>query len=143
MNSYRRNPCKQRAEHSGGGNLMADNVTITVSGTLDETATSQTGQIAGNGKLVVDIKDINKTSVSVDYKDEDKLKISLQSLQPISLFADNSLVLSGGISYDALNKTLTGNAGLDITVSKNVAMEFKQDFNKTGNTISGKIEFKF
>jgi hypothetical protein len=122
---------------------MADNVTITVSGTLDETATSQTGQIAGNGKLVVDIKDINKTSVSVDYKDEDKLKISLQSLQPISLFADNSLVLSGGISYDALNKTLTGNAGLDITVSKNVAMEFKQDFNKTGNTISGKIEFKF
>jgi len=122
---------------------MAGTVKVTVNGSVDETATAQTGVLAGSGKLTVDISDMSKTSISVDYKNQDKLKISLQSADKINLNADNSITLSGGIGYDVLNKGLTGNAGINLEVSKDVAMSFDQSFNKSGNTISGKITFSF
>ncbi len=122
---------------------MSGTVTVTVSGTVDETATQHTGVLAGNGMLTVDIKDINKTSIGVDYQDQDKLKVSLQSSETVKLSADDSLMLSGRIGYDVLNKAITGNAGINFEVSKDVKMSFDQSFNKTGNTISGKITFSF
>jgi hypothetical protein len=110
---------------------------------VDETATQHTGVLAGNGTLTVDIKDINKTSIGVDYQDEDRLKVKLQSSETVKLFADESLTLSGGIGYNVLNKTITGNAGINFEVSKDIKMSFDQSFNKSGNAISGKITFSF
>jgi hypothetical protein len=70
----------------------------------------------------------------------------------IKLSTDSSLTPSGGINYDFLNKSITGKVGIDLVVSKDVAttlgstrrgMSFEQSFNKTGNTISGKLVFSF
>jgi|GEM_PF-2493016 hypothetical protein len=122
---------------------MSGSVTVTIKGGVDETATSQTGTLAGTGALSVDIHDISKTTIAVDYKEQDKVKVSLSSEAPIKLDADSSLTLSGGLTYDFLNKSITGKAGIDITVSKDVAMSFEQAFNKSGNTISGKVVFSF
>lgn len=122
---------------------MAGSVTVTVKGSVDETATEQTGALAGTGELSVDIQDISKTSIAVDYKEQDKVKVSVTSEAPIKLDADRSITLSGGINYDFLNKDITGNAGIDFVVSKDVAMSLEQSFNKSGNTISGKLTFTF
>jgi hypothetical protein len=101
---------------------MAGSVTVTINGSFDETATQQTGMIAGSGKLTIDIHDITKTSIAVDYKDEDRLKVSLQSEETLGLFADSSLKISSGVNYDILNKGRTGSAGLDLEISKDVKM---------------------
>jgi hypothetical protein len=122
---------------------MSGSVTVTVKGSVDETATTQTGTLAGTGELSVDIKDITKTSIAVDYKEQDKVKVSVTSEAPIKLDTDSSITLSGGLGYDIFNKDITGKAGIDFVVSKDVAMSFEQSFNKTGNTISGKITFSF
>jgi hypothetical protein len=122
---------------------MSGSVTVTVKGSVDETATSQTGTLAGTGALTVDIHDITKTSIAVDYKEQDKVKVSVTSEAPIKLSTESSITPSGGINYDFLNKSITGKAGIDFVVSKEVAMSFEQSFNKTGNTISGKITFSF
>jgi hypothetical protein len=122
---------------------MAGSVTVTVKGSVDETATSQTGTLAGTGTLSVDIHDITQTSIAVDYKEQDKVKVSVTSEAPIKLNTASTITPSGGIDYDFLNKSITGKAGIDFVVSKEVAMSFEQSFNKTGNTISGKLVFSF
>jgi hypothetical protein len=122
---------------------MSGSVQVTIKGSVDETATQQTGTLAGTGALSVDIKDITKTSVSVDYKEQDKVKVSVTSEAPIKLTTDSSITPSGGINYDFLNQSITGKVGIDLVVSKEVAMSFEQSFNKSGNTISGKLVFSF
>ncbi len=122
---------------------MAGSVTVTVKGSVDETTTTQTGSLAGTGDLSINIDDITKAALSVDYKEQDKVKISLSSSESIKLDADKSLTLSGGLNYDLFNKSITGKGGIDFVVSKEVAMSVEQSFNKTGNTISGKITFSF
>jgi hypothetical protein len=80
---------------------MSGSVQVTIKGdasaypkgcSVDETATSQTGTLAGDasasskegsGALCVDIKDITKTSIAVDYKEQDKVKVSVTSEAPM------------------------------------------------------------
>jgi hypothetical protein len=122
---------------------MSGSVQVTIKGSVDETATQQTGTLAGAGALCLEIKDVTKSTLAVDYKEQDKVKVSVTSEAPIRLSADASITPSGGIDYDVLNKSITGTAGVDLVVSKEVAMSFEQQFNKSGNTISGKITFSF
>jgi hypothetical protein len=71
---------------------MSGSVQVTIKGSVDETATQQTGDasasskegtLAGTGALSVDIKDISKTSIAVDYKEQDKVKVSVTSEAPM------------------------------------------------------------
>ena len=55
---------------------MSGSVTVTIKSSVDETATRQTGTLAGTGALSVDIKDITKTSIAVNFKEQNKVKIS-------------------------------------------------------------------
>jgi hypothetical protein len=74
-----------------------------------------------------------QTTLTVDDKDDDKVNLILKSTDSIKLNTDQSLKLKGQFDYGFLNKDISGNFGLEVVVSKQVAMEFGQKFGKKGN----------
>jgi hypothetical protein len=89
------------------------------------------------------VHDVTKTSLTVDYKDDDNVKLILKSTDSIKLNADQSLKLKGQFDYGFLNNDINGNFGLEFVVSKQVAMEFGQKFGKKDTATSVQFTFKF
>jgi hypothetical protein len=121
---------------------MSDDVKLTLEGTINESAVKKTGTLEGNGKITIDVPDVTKTSVTVDYKDDDKVKLILKSTGSIKLNADQSLKLKGQFDYGFLNTDINGNFGLEFVVSKQVAMEFGQKFGRKNTETSVQFTFK-
>jgi hypothetical protein len=124
------------------GKTMSDDVKITISGNVSGYQ-EKTATLAGSGKLLIEIPDITKSSVSVDYKEEDKLKLSLESIESLKFTADQSLKFTGDVGYDFFKKTVDGKIGIDFDMSKNVAMTFGQEFGKKDGTTSASITLCF
>jgi hypothetical protein len=122
---------------------MSNDVKLTLEGTVDESAVKKTGSLEGNGTVTINVPDVTKTSLIVDYKDDDKVKVILKSTGSIKLNTDQGIKLKGQFDYGFLNKDISGNFGMEFVVSKQVAMEFGQAFGKTGDETSVKLTFKF
>jgi hypothetical protein len=121
---------------------MSDDVKLTLEGTINESAVKKTGTLEGKGTITIDVPDVTKTSLAVDYKDDDKVKLTLKSTGPIKLNADKSLKLKGQFDYGFLNNDINGNFGLEFVVSKKVAMEFGQKFGEKKTETSVQFTFK-
>lgn len=122
---------------------MSKDVKLTLEGTINESAVKKTGTLEGNGTVTIDVPDVTKTSLTVDYKDDDKVKLVLKSTESIKLNIDQSIKLKGQFDNEFLNKEISGNFGLEFIVSKRVAMEFGQAFGKNDDATSVKFTFKF
>jgi hypothetical protein len=121
---------------------MSDDVKLTLEGTINESAVKKTGSLEGNGTITIDVPDVTKTSLTVDYKDDDKVKLILKSTGSIKLNTDQSIKLKGQFDYGFLNRDINGNFGMEFVVSKQVAMEFGQKFGKKNAETSVQFTFK-
>jgi hypothetical protein len=101
------------------------------------------GQITGSGDLTLNVSDLSKCSLMLDYTHEDKVTLHLASEVGFKLAADRSLTIGGGVDYSFLEDQLTGNVKLQFIVSKEVALTFKQDFSKSGMNITATFRLTF
>lgn len=99
-------------------------------------STDFTGRLAGRGKLTLHVSDAAKASIGVDYRNADRLVLSLDSTAGLRLSADDSLTLSGGLTHDLLNREFGGKVSARIRLSDRLGATIEQEFGRKGAVTS-------
>lgn len=98
--------------------------------------------VEGTGEIEIEIDKATTATVGFDYSTADKVTLRLQAERGIRIRGGSGLTLSGGVAFNTLQNQLTGSAGIEIEVSKNVAVAIEQEFarGKYGTKIGFKIK---
>jgi hypothetical protein len=83
-----------------------------------------------------------KAKLVVDYKRPDSIVVSLDSTVGIKLSADDSLVLSGGLTQDLVNGEVKGRVSAHLRIAKDLSAELEQRFGASGPVTSFELRLK-
>ena len=100
--------------------------------TLSADAQAVEGRITGKGCLKLDFA-ATSFSLDMDYKSSDKIVLNLSGSQGVKLSADSTLKLSGGLTYDMVNRDWQGEVGMKLVISKAVAAQLEQELKGRGS----------
>jgi hypothetical protein len=104
---------------------MPDNQSIDVTVTADQ---SKTGKISGSGKMDIVIDDATKFGLDMDYKDPDHVDLMISGKHTFKV-GDGDLDISGDISDNVVNGSITVEGTSKISISKDVAASISTQFN--------------
>lgn len=90
------------------------------------------GALRGKGQLTLYLSDAARAQVGLDYRDPDRILLSLSSRAGIRLSADDSLELSGGLSRDLVNQELKGNVQARLRLARDLDARLEQEFGGSG-----------
>lgn len=110
---------------------MSEHIELEVKGSTDFS-----GRVAGQGRLTLQVSDAASASVGVDYRNADRLLLSLESTAGLRLSADDTLTLSGGLTHDLLNQELGGRVRARLKIDKRVSASLEQRFDRRGPATS-------
>ena len=115
---------------------MPDNNAIDIS---VDAAQSKTGKISGSGKIDIEIDDASKLGFNVDYQDPDHVDLMISGKHTFKV-GDGDLDVSGDISDNVVNGSITVEGTSKISISKDVAASIATKFNtKEGASASATI----
>ena len=100
------------------------------------------GVFRGKGQVLFSISDAAKAKLMVDYRGEDSILVSIESTAGITLSADDSLVLSGGITHNLVNNEFRGKVSAELRIAKDLSARLEQTFGATGATTSFEFSVK-
>lgn len=100
---------------------------LSVTGTTDFS-----GELRGKGSLTLFLSDAARARVAVDYRRPDRLLVSVESEAGIRLSADDTLVLSGGLRRDMLDREIAGHVKAELKLGRDLAAQIEQEFGASG-----------
>lgn len=100
------------------------------------------GTLRGKGTLTLFLSDAARAQLAVDYRDPDRLTLTLNSQGGIRLSADDTLELSGGLSRNLLNQELRGNVRARLRIARDLAAELRQEFGAAGPKTSMSLRLR-
>lgn len=86
------------------------------------------GEFRGRGQLSFAFSDATRSELQVDFEGPDELVVSLETTTGLRLSADDSLVLSGGMSWDRLDRQLEGEAEAELRIGRDLGVVLSQSF---------------
>ncbi len=100
------------------------------------------GALRGKGQLTLFLSDAARAQVGLDYRNPDRILLSLTSRAGIRLSADDSLELSGGLSRDLMNQELKGHVQARLRIARDLAAQLEQEFGGSGPKTSMTLKLR-
>lgn len=101
------------------------------------------GEIEGNGKLVLHVADASRASLEIDYSSPDEILLSLRSRAGLSLSADDSLVLAGGVERQIGVDQAAGDVGAELRFGRGRRVKVEQEFRPGPDRTSLEVSLRF
>lgn len=101
------------------------------------------GEFHGTGRLSFAFPDATRSSLEVDFSTPDELVVALETSTGVRLSADDSLVLSGGLSWDRLERELEGEVEAELRVGRDLGVVVSQSFVPGPDTTGLEVTLSF
>lgn len=105
-------------------------------------ATTAKGRFKGKGSLTLFLSDAAKAKIGLDYRSPDRILLSIESQGGIRLSADDSLVLSGGLTRDLVNGEIGGEVKARLKIARDLQAEIEQEFGGSGPKTSVSLKLR-
>jgi hypothetical protein len=105
-------------------------------------ATTAKGQFKGKGTLTLFLSDAARAKIGLDYRSPDRILLSIESTGGIRLSADDSLVLSGGLTRDLVNGEIGGEVKARLKIARDLQAEIEQEFGASGPKTSVAVKLR-
>ena len=110
---------------------MSEHIELKISGSSDFE-----GRIAGKGTLSLELSDAAEARVLFDYREDRRLRLGVESKVGLRLGADDTLLLSGGLTRELLNQELEGRVSARLKLARDLDVEMEQAFGPRGGKTS-------
>lgn len=101
------------------------------------------GEFRGTGRLSFAFSDATRSSLDVDFSSPDELVVAMATTTGFELSADDSLVLSGGLSWDRLDRELEGEVEAELRIARDLGVVVSQSFEPGPDTTSFEVTLSF
>lgn len=101
------------------------------------------GEFRGTGQLAFAFSDATHASLEVDYSRPDELVVALGTTTGLELSADDSLVLSGGASWDRLAGELEGEVEAELRIGRDLGVVLGQSLEPGPDTTRLEVTLSF
>jgi len=104
---------------------MPDNQSIDVTIDADQ---SKSGKISGSGRIDIQVDDASKLGFNVDYKNPDHVDFTISGKHTFKV-GDGDLDVSGAITDNVVDGSITVEGESKISISKDVAAAISTQYN--------------
>lgn len=101
------------------------------------------GEFRGDGRLIFAFSDATRASLEVDYSSPDELVVAMETTTGLTLSADDSLELSGGLSWDRVERELEGEVEAELRVGRDLGVVVRQEFVPGPDTTGLEVTLSF
>lgn len=101
------------------------------------------GEFRGTGELRFAFSDATRSSLEVDFESPDEMVVSMETTTGLRLSADDSLVLTGGASWDRLEREMEGEIEAELRIARDLGVVLSQSFEPGPDTTRLDVTLSF